>query len=230
MTPEGGTMSFMIRPFRKHCLAVIAVAAVAFGILGSGVASADTNYPLAGASSCADVDIVVQPSNILSRVRAERAALCLVNAERAARGLAPLKRYIALRGSRIRGLQGAATQHASESAASPWWGTKDEQGNERSAHVNPYTGSTPETRIRASLYCLGRTIASLGENAYWGAGSSSTPRAAVGWWMQSQLHRDAILNAQFKDTGVAVVYGSANPEWASYNPSATFVETFATCT
>jgi uncharacterized protein YkwD len=70
----------------------------------------------------------------------------------------------------------------------------------------------------------------LGENAYWGAGSSSTPRAAVGWWMQSQLHRDAILNAQFKDTGVAVVYGSANPEWASYNPSATFVETFATCT
>jgi uncharacterized protein YkwD len=227
-------MNVRTRPFLKHTLAAFAVAVAAFGLMGSGVASADPSYPLAGASKCPDLDTIVlthsNPRYILSRIRAEQAVLCLVNAERTALGIAPLRKFISLRGSRIRGLQGAASQHAQESAARPWWGTKDEQGNKRSAHVNPYTGSTQDTRIRASLYCLGHTIISLGENAYEGAGTSSTPRAAVSWWMQSKEgHREAILNPQFKDTGIAVVYGSANPERASYNPSATFVETFGTC-
>jgi hypothetical protein len=227
-------MNIRTDAFWKRNLAAIAVAVTAFGVFGSGVASAEPTYTLKGAVTCANIDMYVLPSStpgyMLSRIRVGDAVLCLVNAERTARGIAPLRQYISLRGSRIRGLRGAALQHALEAVASPWWGTKDAQGNNRSPHVNPNTGSTAETRIRASLYCYRQTMALFGENAYEGPFSASTARAAVTWWMESKEgHREAILNPQFRDTGIAVVYGSANPDHVADKPSATFVETFGTC-
>jgi len=204
----------------------------AFGVLGSGVASADGfDYTPRGVGKCANVDMTVQPNNVISRVRVANAVLCLINAERTSRNIPALRQFIPLRGSRIRGLQGAAQQAALEASARPWWDTIDPQtGKKRSPHVNPYTGSTPETRIKASLYCSPGVIGWLAENAFEGAGDKSTARAAVSWWMGStQGHRETLLDRTYRDTGVAVVYGSASVERAGANPSATFIETFGTC-
>jgi uncharacterized protein YkwD len=235
-------MNAMDRSLRKLALVLVAVSA-AFAVLGASVASADDSdgpwrfqYPLVGAASCPSIDAVVLPSDaagaIMSRVYVERAVLCLVNAERAAHGVAPLKRYVALRGSRTPALNRAAYQAASEAVASPWWGTYDEQGNMRSPHVNPFTGSTVESRIFDTAgYCAPPyAYRAIGENAFVGTGTVSTARAAVSWWMTSTLgHREAILNPQFTETSIAAVYGSAAPDLASYGPAATYIQVFGTC-
>ncbi len=236
-------MNAKARPLRKLALVAVAVSA-AFAVLGSSVASADDSdgswrfqYPLVGAGSCPNIDLVVlpadSPGSIISRVRVERAVLCLVNAERAAKGTAPLIKYVALRGSRSPALNRAAYQAASEAVANPWWGTYDEQGNRRSAHVNPYTGSTIETRIfDIAGYCAAPyRYRAIGENAFVGTGTVSTARAAVSWWMTStEGHREAILNPQFTETSIAAVYGSAAPDLLSYGQAATYIQVFGTCT
>jgi uncharacterized protein YkwD len=227
-------MSVVAGHFWKPNFAAVAVCAAlaVFVVIGSGVAPARAATPLAGAATCRDIDRSVQPSGtpryILSRIAVERAVLCLVNAERVAAHLQPLTRYLHLRNG-PQGLDGAAAEQALEAVARPWWGTHDEQGNERNAHINPYTGSTPATRIAAAGYCSSPNVL-VGENVYtgWGGGFT-TARAAVTWWIQSKPHRAMILNPQMKDTGIAVVYGSANPAAGSITPAATFVQTFGTC-
>jgi hypothetical protein len=220
---------------------VVVVVSAVFAVLGARTASADDawrfQYPLTGAGSCPNIDLAVLPSDnpgsIMSRVRVERAVLCLVNAERVAKGTAPLIKYVALRGSRSPALNRAAYQAASEAVANPWWGTYDEQGNRRSPHVNPYTGSTVESRIFDTAgYCAAPyTYRAIGENAFVGTGTVSTARAAVSWWMTStEGHREAILNPQFTETSIAAVYGSAAPDLAAYGQAATYIQVFGTCT
>ena len=83
-------MNIRTDAFWKRSLAAIAVAVTAFGVFGSGVASAEPTYTLKGAVTCANIDMYVLPSStpgyMLSRIRVGDAVLCLVNAERTARG------------------------------------------------------------------------------------------------------------------------------------------------
>lgn len=68
-------------------------------------------------------------------------------------------------------------------------------------------GSTPATRIAASGYSASITR----ENIYAQPPQyGGNPQSAMDWWMNSQLHRDAILNAQVKEIGVG---------YAAYAPS-----------
>ena len=186
--------------------------------------------------SCPDADTVPLPRNAFPADRGgsasyvenltgvPRGVLCLVNAERAARGIPPLIKHNWLRGT-PRGLGGAAGQHALEAASRPWWGSG------KDPHTNPYTGSTPASRIAAEGYCRSpRTLILIRENTYTGWGApASTPRAAVNWWMGSAAHRETILNPQLKDTGIGVAVGSADPSAGSITPAATYVQTFGTC-
>jgi len=187
-------------------------------------------------ASCPDADTVPLPrsafpadrggtaSYIQNKTSVPRAVLCLVNAERAAQGIPALIKYTWLRGTPT-GLGGAAGQHADESASRPWWGPG------KDPHTNPYTGSTPASRIAAAGYCRSpKTLVLISENTYtgWGA-SSSTPRAAVNWWMGSAPHRATILNPQLQETGIGVAVGSADPSAGSITPAATYVQTFGTC-
>jgi uncharacterized protein YkwD len=115
-----------------------------------------------------------------------QAVICLVNAERAARGL-PALRQVAL-------IDLAAGRFAAQMVALRFFD-----------HVAP-DGSGPEDRVAATGYAA----AGVGENIGEGAGADASSAAAmVAGWMDSAGHRANILDPGFRDAGIGVVLGDA---------------------
>jgi uncharacterized protein YkwD len=115
-----------------------------------------------------------------------QAVICLVNAERAARGLPPLREAAPL--------DVAAARFAAQMVALRFFG-----------HVAP-DGSVLDDRVAAAGYAA----ASVGEDIGEGAGADASPAAAmVATWMDSAAHRANILDPGFRDAGVGVVLGDA---------------------
>jgi uncharacterized protein YkwD len=112
------------------------------------------------------------------------ATLCLVNAERARYGLAPLVDNALL--------DLAAQRHADDMTATGYF-----------SH-NSADGRSFDQRIQAVGYAGG----SLAENIAWGGGSLGTPRRVVSGWMNSAGHRANILNGAMRDSGVGVAPGT----------------------
>jgi uncharacterized protein YkwD len=144
------------------------------------------------------------PAN--DNVAALRAAtLCLLNEERAKRGLKAL-----------------AANPQLEKAAQNYTRTMVSQGF--FDHVSP-GGSTLLSRVRrGTRYLHGARRYSLGENIAWGSSTYATARATVQSWMESSGHRANILNRKFKHVGIGVVPGA--PEDAQGMPAATFTTDF----
>jgi uncharacterized protein YkwD len=253
---EGGSMNIKNKLGRniKNRLgraAAVAVASAAIGGLGlTGVASAATAAsPLQGAGSCQNIDYVYQPQSafpdtprgrldfLLQPTTIEKAVLCLVNAERTALNLQPLKRFIALRGTATLGT--AAAREAADAVRLRWWGDVEPGKNcfplkdnpsQCDPHINPQTLSTPVTRAQAVGYTRRCASYSIGENAYVGWGVSNvTPRAAVSWWMGSPPHRANILNPNFTESYAEPALGSADPAAGSTTPAVTYVQMFGRC-
>jgi uncharacterized protein YkwD len=114
--------------------------------------------------------------------------LALINAARAANGMPPLTLNSQL--------AQAAQDHSADMACS---GVLSHTGTD---------GSTPADRIAAAGY-----IASISrENIYaqppkYGGNAQS----AIDWWLGSQIHRDAILNAQVTEIGIGYAYYASSP-------------------
>jgi len=150
-----------------------------------------TAVPAAAAAAadepCADAKLTPDRDS-LDRARA--ATLCLLNAERAKRDLAPLRDN--------EQLSRAARAYSSRMVCERFF-----------AHVCP-EGSTLSKRVRRGTRYLTGAVRnwSLGENLAWGTRSLSTPRATVEAWMRSSGHRRNILNARFRDIGIGVVAGA----------------------
>lgn len=140
-------------------------------------------------AGCTGTDLVPTAAN-LRDVRV--ATLCLLNAERAARKLAPLR-------SNAR-LVKAALDHARDMVARKFF-----------AHdAPPARRSTFDQRIRATGYMRSSRSWAIGENLAWGTGTLSTPAAIVEAWMASPSHRANILAPRYRETGIAVVPGVPN--------------------
>jgi uncharacterized protein YkwD len=136
-----------------------------------------------------------------------KAITCLVNAERAARGLRPLKLST--------DLTQAATTHAQDMVKETYF-----------AHVSP-TGQTLVDRLQQVGYLTsavldqakkqvqgatsGAQTAALfvaGETLAYGTGPAVTARALVRKWMANVSNRAALLNAKVKQIGVGIVQGA----------------------
>lgn len=121
-----------------------------------------------------------------------REVLELVNAERARAGVEPLAFHDELNLS--------AQSYAEEMADDGFF-----------SHVSP-TGKTLKDRIRASGYydrsysedCRCVKGYALGENL---ARGQRTPEEAVAAWMASPSHREAMLSADYGDTGIGIAAG-----------------------
>ncbi|HEX2313149.1 MAG TPA: CAP domain-containing protein [Thermomonospora sp.] len=161
------------------------------------------------------------PVTQLQQDVAEDAVLCLVNEQRTANGVPALTMHPALRT--------AAREHAKEAVRLKWWA-----GGGNKVHTNPETQSTPRTRIRDAGYCP-PDPQTTNENCYhgWFAGGvefqkNITPRAAVTWWMGSDGHRRTLLDPAYRETGVGVVLGTAEPQ-PQADGGGVFVQTFGGC-
>src|SRR3954449_8565974 len=143
----------------------------------------------ASATTCANADTSVTS---LSRTDARKAVLCIVNAERNARGLPSVH-------SDMR-LMIAAQRHTADMVRRNFFD-----------HVAP-GGSDPGHRITAAGYAW----MTYGENI---AAGYTTPRSVMEGWMASAGHCENILNPAFTELGVGVsaaaatLGGSTNGTW-----------------
>ena len=134
---------------------------------------------------------------------AERATLCLLNAERRARGLRPLRPDPKLRV--------AALRHSTDMVERDFL-----------EHVNP-DGVGHHERIVATGYRLHPGGFATGENLASGrAGETSTPAVVVYGWMHSPGHRRNVLRPDFEEIGIGIV-----PNAQGGGPGATYTTTFA---
>jgi uncharacterized protein YkwD len=113
-----------------------------------------------------------------------RAVRCLLNAQRAQAGLAPL--------AQDRSLARAARRFSRAMVRGRFFD-----------HVSP-GGSTVSQRVRNA----GWSGEVLGETLAWGTGSESTPAAIVAGWMASPPHRAIIMDGRFRAVGVGTASGS----------------------
>jgi uncharacterized protein YkwD len=113
------------------------------------------------------------------------ATMCLINRERIADGEHPLKLN--------NGLAACAQGHSEDMAQRDYF-----------SHEGP-EGSTPVSRMRLSGYIYSSQIGyEVGENIAWGTLWLATPASIVESWMQSPEHRENILDANYRETGIGV--------------------------
>jgi uncharacterized protein YkwD len=131
----------------------------------------------------------------------ELAAACAINAERAARGMRPLRWRAEL--------AAAARRYSEEMVTGRFF-----------AHVSP-AGGRLRTRVAAHGYLCGATRWELGEVLAWGTGWNGTPAGATAAWLGSPAHRDILLRPGYRDIGVGVgagtpIHGSAYVDGLTY--------------
>jgi uncharacterized protein YkwD len=136
---------------------------------------------------------------------AAAATLCLLNRERADRGLRPLA------GDSL--LAQAAREHSEDMVRHSYF-----------EHTSP-DGRTVQDRIRATGWANGRAV-STGENIEWGLAKKATPQAIVKTWMASPPHRADILRPAFTQIGVGIALGVPDVPGRAQGEGATYTTDF----
>ena len=136
---------------------------------------------------------------------AGQATVCLLNRERAQRGLPAL---------RVNDLLSAASlEHSQDMVRRGYF-----------EHTSP-DGRDVRDRLRAVGYSRGAS-ASTGENIAYGFAAKSTPAAIVRIWMSSPGHRADILRPAFTEIGIGIVLGAPQLPSDKQADSATYTTDF----
>jgi uncharacterized protein YkwD len=152
--------------------------------------------------ACGPVDVHPSASGAAA---AGQATICLLNRERAARGLPALNQNALL--------DAASLEHS-----------QDMVGRRYFEHTTP-DGRDVRARLRAVGYSRGFS-ASTGENIAYGYGAKSTPAAIVQLWMHSPGHRADILRPAFNEIGIGIATGAPELPDAKQADSATYTTDF----
>ena len=135
--------------------------------------------------ACANATLTPDGANLAT---VAESTLCLLNGERADRGLATLRPNDRL--------QRAALNHGNDMVEHRYF-----------AHQGR-NGSQPAERIRAAGYLSGAGQWRIGENLAWGTGELATPKAIMAAWMASTGHRANILQPAYREIGFGVLAGN----------------------
>jgi uncharacterized protein YkwD len=161
----------------RRALILIALATAGCGQADSAPTRSDKTSP------CGEVGLRAAE---LGLERTRELTLCLLNAERAREGVAPL-RYDAR-------LELASQRHSDDMVRRDFF-----------EHDTP-EGVEPYERMLAAGYAA--TNAFTGENIARGEGAESSPVEVMDSWMRSPPHREAILHPQYVEVGVGVAVGA----------------------
>jgi uncharacterized protein YkwD len=168
------------------------VARSAHGVLpapptGQGTTEPDNGVGVAGPASCATpaIDFTKDMVNV------QRATLCLLNSERTARGLRPLRNNPRL--------AAAALSHSRDMISRRYF-----------AH-DTLGGGGFDRRIVRTGYLRGARAWSIGENIAWGTGPFALPAKIMDEWMHSPPHRANILDRKYREIGLGVAVGAPAP-------------------
>ena len=168
------------RPRRRAAAASRRAARTALTIAAVPLAGAAVAPPDADAQGCAG-------ARSAPRANAPTVTLCVINAQRRAHGLAPLKANARL--------ARAARAHAADMVARAYF-----------SHVSP-SGTSFTDRLRRAGYAR-HCAWSGGETLAWGSGADRTPASRVAAWMHSPPHRAILLTPSFREAGLGIVAGA----------------------
>jgi uncharacterized protein YkwD len=193
-----------MKPLR-HTLLLLPVLACSLALASPASAAKSSTWsmaPIAHASAvCANTD--TRPGDDVSENALGKSAVCLINKQRARRGLRKLRLN-----SR---LSQAAQRH-----------TVDMVKRNYFDHVSK-SGADIVDRLTRTGYMRGARSWTVGENLAWGSGSRSTPREIVSAWMESPGHRANILQRRFREIGIGVVFQAPR---STSGAAATYTTTF----
>lgn len=162
---------------RLPSLAALALtSSIALGLAGAAPASAG-----GCAFSNARAGTVPEPA-------LRHATLCLVNRERAHRGLRRVRQD--------RRLMRAGRRHVRDMVRRRYF-----------AHTSR-SGVSFVDRISRTGYLRGARRWAAGENIAWGARSRSTPRRIVRSWLESPPHRRNMLSRRWREIGIGITRGT----------------------
>lgn len=91
------------------------------------------------------------------------------------------------------------------------------------ADVSP-SGQTPSAMLATTPYPRRASSYSFGQNLAWGTEAGSSPASIVNAWLNSPPHRAIMLDASYRDVGVAVL--AAVPPVESGLPGGTYAMEF----
>ena len=151
-----------------------------------------------GSAACATASAAPSGKNLGT---VAQSILCLLNAQRASRGLKPLKLN--------RKLSRAALAHAKNMVTKHYF-----------SHNGP--DGSPLSRIKKAGYIPRVGLWTVGENLAWGTGTSASAGQIMTAWMNSPEHKANILTKSFKEIGIGIV--AAPPSGGG--PGATYATTF----
>jgi uncharacterized protein YkwD len=141
----------------------------------------------AAESSCAGAETEAAELGV---VALEQSVLCVINEQRGAAGIPPVR-------SNPKLVQ-AAAKHSSDMVQYGFF-----------SHTSPGGGSFID-RISATGYMRGARSWLVGENLVWGTSRLSTPASMVDAWMDSPPHRANLLRGRFREIGLSGVFGTPN--------------------
>jgi uncharacterized protein YkwD len=136
--------------------------------------------------------------------RTRELTLCLLNEQRAGRGLDPLREEARL--------ELAAQRYAADMVQRRFFD-----------HVDP-GGLDPHDRILMAGYPA--TNAWTGENLAYGTGPEGSPAEIVDRWIHSPGHKENILRGSFTEVGIGVEFDVPKEEPADTDAGATYVTSF----
>lgn len=143
-----------------------------------------------------------RPAFDVTSKKARKATLCLLNKQRANRGIRTLKEKATLRK--------AAKRHTRRMLKKRCY-----------SHLCPGEADLV-ARIGATSYLPCGCAWGVGENIAYGFGRRSSPKAIVKTWMNSAPHRASILNRSFEHVGVGIRRGAP----LGGGPASTYTTTF----
>lgn len=190
---------------RRHSLLLLPALACSLALAApasAGTGSLWEPVPVAHASAapCANAD---DRAGDASETALAKSAVCLLNKQRARRGLRKLRLNARL--------SEAARRH-----------TVDMVRRNYFSHTSR-SGADVVDRLTRTGYMRGAHRWVVGENLAWGSGGRSTPRQIMEAWMNSPGHRANILQRRFREIGIGVILGAPR----SHNGSAaTYTTTF----
>jgi uncharacterized protein YkwD len=149
---------------------------------------------------CARATVVPKAATL---PKAYRSVLCLINQERAKRGLSRVRQSAEL--------TRAALDHSSDMVARQYF-----------AHDN-LEGETAQQRVLRTGYFRGGA-GTVEETLACGWAQFSTPRALVASLMRSPQHQSIVLSRRVRDVGIGLVLGGVQ---AGYSGGATLTLDFA---
>ncbi len=179
---------------RRLSLKLTTLAVVSCSLLAGPAAGTASATVCAGASA--------DPVNT-SRTEISRTTLCLLNDERASRGLHKLRLNAQL--------TNAARAHSGDMVAKRYFD-----------HVSK-SGKDVVDRLYRTGYLGDAQSWIVGENLAWGSGSRGTPKQILMAWMNSPGHRQNILTGRYREIGIGVVDGTPAGRRAD---GATYTTTF----